>query len=89
MEYAAYQSGNLEPDTLVTTMSLNLLSSDLSPIDATMLAHFLETWCEHHCIGTWRVEHDYRNIRISMSLDRDLVLFKISEEYDVMQRHAL
>ena len=89
MGYTAYQSGNLEPDALATTLSLNLLSSDLSPIDATMLAHFLETWCEHHCVGTWSVEQDYRNLRVRMTLDRDLVLFKLTEEYDVMQRHAL
>lgn len=89
MRHAAYQSGNLEPDALVTTMGLNLLSSNLSQIDATMLAHFLETWCEHHCVGAWRVEHDYKKLQISMSLDRDLVLFKISEEYDIMLRHTL
>jgi hypothetical protein len=89
MGQTLYRSGNLHSDELATRVSLNLLSSNLDPVNAAMLAHFLETWCEHHCIGTWRVEHDYRSICVFFTLDRDMVLFKISEEYDVMQRHTL
>lgn len=83
-----YVSGTLPDGESAAGYCLNLLSSCLAPIDAVMLAHYLKTWCEHHCIGEWRVEQDHRQLRISLKLDRDLVLFMLTEEYDLILRHA-
>lgn len=87
MGYAGpYSAGTIEPNTGVHTLSLNLLRSDLDPITAVLFRHVIELWCESHCMNGWLVEHSRAKLTVYFSSDRDMVLFKLSPEWDAFER---
>ena len=49
---------------------------------ATLLARFIEFWCQKNCVGPWRVMDDGRHVVVLFETGRDIILFKMTEEYD-------
>lgn len=60
---------------------MNLSRAGFTESRATLLARFVEFWCQKNCFGEWHVEQTQRSLRVSFATSTDVVLFLISEEY--------
>jgi hypothetical protein len=74
-----YQHGT--PGSHRYSMRLDVYNSGIDTDRANMMARFIDIWCQKNCIGSYFVEDSGSNIAISFNEARDVVLFKISEEY--------
>ncbi len=63
-------------------LTLNLIKAGLDELRSDLLSRFIEFWCQKNCLGDWRVEETTRSLTVWFDLPRDVVLFKISDEYD-------
>jgi hypothetical protein len=70
--------------SLQFVMSLNLIKAGLDETRSDFVSRFIEFWCQKNCVGAWRVEETSANISVWFDLPRDVVLFKISDEYDYL-----
>jgi len=68
--------------TLRYNLSLNLIRAGLDEPRSDLLSRFVEFWCQKNCAGEWRVEETNRSLTVWFDIPRDVVLFKISDEYD-------
>jgi hypothetical protein len=69
-------------------LSLNLVRAGLDELRSDLLSRFIEFWCQKNCIGDWRIEETSRSLTVWFDLARDVVLFKISDEYDYFSDHT-
>mgnify|MGYP000042902997 CR=1 FL=1 len=63
-------------------LSLNLNKAGLDSQRSDLLSRFIEFWCQKNCVGEWRIEETHRDLTVWFDLPRDVILFKISDEYD-------
>jgi hypothetical protein len=63
-------------------LSLNLIRAGLDEPRSDLLSRFIEFWCQKNCNGDWRIEETTLSLTVWFDLARDVVLFKISDEYD-------
>lgn len=79
MAATCYSAGLKDPQPHEVRM--NLYRAGFNETRATLLARFVEFWCQKNCIGDWHVDQDPRLLTVSFSSTTDVVLFMISEEY--------
>ncbi len=82
--YYVHTAGAFVP--LQYTLSLNFIRAGMTPERSDLVSRFIEFWCQKNCSGDWRVEETENRLTVSFDLDRDIILFKISEEYDWFSR---
>ena len=70
-------------------MSLNLIKAGLDETRSDFLSRFIEFWCQRNCLGNWRVLETSKFLNVCFDLPRDVVLFKISEEYSYFSRYQV
>ena len=63
-------------------LSLNLIRAGLDEPRSSLITRFIEFWCQKNCLGDWRIEETTCTLTVWFDLARDIVLFKISDEYD-------
>ena len=63
-------------------ISLNLVKAGFNETKSDLLSRFIEFWCQKNCQYEWRVEETTKMLTVSFDSTRDVVLFRISEEYD-------
>lgn len=72
-----------------TGLRMDVIRADLDPTRAVNISRFTEFWCQKHCKGEWRVETTDVAIQVTFEMDRDRVLFHLSEEYDFFAGRAI
>jgi len=70
-------------------LSLNLIRAGLDEPRSDLLSRFIEFWCQKNCNGNWRIEETNLSLTVWFDLARDVVLFKISDEYDYFETAQL
>jgi hypothetical protein len=78
--FMRHSAGN--ETSLQFVMTLNLIKAGLDEMRSDLLSRFIEFWCQKNCQGKWRVEETSSHLTVCFDLPRDIVLFKISDEYD-------
>lgn len=71
-----------DQDTLRYRFSLDLYRARIDNSRSLLLARFIEFWCQQNCLGAWRVMDDGRFVNVWFDTCRDIVLFKMTDEYD-------
>lgn len=64
------------------SLTMELWRQRPNRLRSSMICRFVEMWCHANCRGCWRVRETEQTISISFELTRDIVLFKISDEYE-------
>ena len=82
MDNAVRHIAGSADDTLRYRFSLDLYRARMDDARSMLLARFIEFWCQKNCIGPWRVMDDGRHVMVWFQTGRDIVLFKMTEEYD-------
>lgn len=62
--------------------SLDLYRARIDDARSVLLTRFIEFWCQKNCNGAWRVEDNGKLVVVWFDTSRDLVLFKMTDEYD-------
>ncbi len=62
-------------------LSLNLVRAGIDETRSDLISRFIEFWCQRNCRGDWGLHETNVQLRVWFDLPRDVVLFKISEEY--------
>ena len=63
-------------------MSLDTIRAGLSELRCDVVCRFMEFWCQKNCVGPWRVQETEKQIHIWFEMPRDVIIFKLSSEYD-------
>ena len=87
-EPAPFVEGDLAIENALHRVSLNLLRSNIDDGKAKVICHYITDWCYSQCCGEWRVEHSRFLLTVYFRQSLDAVMFKISPEFDIMQRHS-
>ncbi|RYF04631.1 MAG: hypothetical protein EOO77_29390, partial [Oxalobacteraceae bacterium] len=75
----SFQAGLREPQPFALRM--NLYRAGFNETRATLLARYVEFWCQKNCVGGWQIAQSSALLSVSFSSSLDVVLFMISEEY--------
>lgn len=67
--------------TLTYPVSMDLYRAKIDEGRGTMLARYVEFWCQKNCFDDWRVEVSNRVLVVSFTSTVDTVLFQLSEEF--------
>jgi hypothetical protein len=79
MVASCFQAGLTDPQPY--EVRLNLYRAGFDETRGTLLARFVEFWCQKNCTGEWHIDQTSRMLTVSFSASVDTVLFMISEEY--------
>lgn len=60
-------------------------SIDMSEVNSSLVARFLEIWCHEECIGPWQIEETDREIVVRLIDPVDTVKFRLSSESDAFE----
>jgi hypothetical protein len=63
-------------------LSLDVIRAKLTESRGDLLGRFIEFWCQKNCVSEWRVETTNHSLTVWFDLPRDVVLFKLSDEFD-------
>jgi hypothetical protein len=79
MALYTFRAGVHDPQTHVVRM--NLYRAGFDETRGTLLARYVEFWCQMQCSADWHVDQSPSTLAVSFSSPIDCVLFMISEEY--------
>lgn len=79
MVVTTFQAGLKDPQPYVVRM--NLYRAGYDDVRGTLLARYVEFWCQKNCVGEWHIDQTAHLLTVSFSATVDTVLFMISEEY--------
>jgi len=77
-----YSAGSPYENELQHRLSLNLNRAGLDELSADFLTRDIEFWCQKNCVSLWRVQETSTTVCVWFDTDRDIVLFRISDEYE-------
>ena len=79
-----YASGELV-DPPLHRVTLDLLKRETPLPIANLTCTILDIWCSDNCRDAWAVKQNRRFLEIGFSSDLDMVMFKLSCEWDAIQ----
>lgn len=74
-----YQEG--DPGVFAHRFLFDFGQAGLARLRAAGLTRYVEFWCQRQCRGRWQIVETDQTLAVSFAVERDMVLFHLSEEY--------
>ena len=78
-----FEAGDLQGDGHI--VEVDILRDNTTQTKAAFTRHLMQIWCSEHCGDLWRVRQNRRTIEVCFESEVDLVLFRLSREWDNFQ----